>query len=61
MNTWDKKAFIYECAMRGFQGRVANPTQQASIASLVRDAEKLWQELQEWESQQTAVQDRLND
>lgn len=49
MTSFTKKTFIYECAMRGFQGSMANPTQQPSIASLVRDAERLWNELQEWE------------
>ncbi len=52
MNQWDKNTFIYECAMRGFQGRLANPAQQASIASIVRDAEQLWIELQDWQEQQ---------
>ena len=50
--TQDRKAFIYQAAMHGFQGSLANPAQQASIASIVRDAEKLWDELQEWESLQ---------
>lgn len=49
MKSYSKKDFVYECAMRGFQGSMANPTQQPSIASLVRDAERLWHELQEWE------------
>lgn len=47
---YSKKAFIYECSLRGFQGSLSNPTQQASIASIVREAEKLWDELQEWEA-----------
>lgn len=46
---YSKKEFIYECSLRGFQGSLSNPTQQASIASIVREAEKLWNELQEWE------------
>lgn len=49
MSTWTKNEFVYECAMRGFQGSMANPSQHSSIASLVRDAERLWDELQEWE------------
>lgn len=49
---YSKKAFIYECSLRGLQGSLANPSQQVSIASIVRDAEKLWHELQEWEQQQ---------
>jgi len=48
---YTKKAFIYECSMRGLQGSLANPNQQVSIASIVRDAEKLWEELQDWEQQ----------
>ncbi|MCF7980358.1 MAG: hypothetical protein K9K86_00130 [Pseudomonadales bacterium] len=52
MNHWSKKAFVYECAMRGFQGSMANPSQHSSIAALVRDAERLWDELQEWEALQ---------
>lgn len=51
---YSKQEFIYECCLRGLQGSLANPNQQASIASLVRDAEKLWDELQEWERQNTA-------
>ena len=47
-----KKAFIYECSISGLQGSLANPTQKASVASIVRDAEKLWDELQDWETQQ---------
>lgn len=60
MSEWNKKEFIYECAMRGFQGSMANPTQQSSIAAIVRDAEKLWSELQEWESLQQAGEDGEN-
>ncbi len=52
MTQQEKTAFIYECAMRGFQGSLANPTQQASVASIVRDAERLWNELQDWQQQQ---------
>jgi len=48
----DRKSFIYQAALHGFQGSLANPTQQASIASIVRDAEKLWDELKEWEARQ---------
>ncbi len=58
MNQWDKNTFIYECAMRGFQGRLANPAQQASIASSVRDAEQLWIELQDWQQQQNDQNDQ---
>ena len=46
---YSKKEFIYECSLRGFQGSLSNPSQQVSIASIVREAEKLWDELQEWE------------
>ena len=53
MKPYNKRDFIYECAIRGFQGSLSNPTQQASIASIVRDSEKLWHELQDWESQQS--------
>lgn len=55
MQKWDKKAFVYECALKGFQGSLANPSQQASIASIVRDAERLWDELQEWEQQEQST------
>ena len=48
---YSKKEFIYECSLRGLQGSLSNPSQQVSIASIVRDAEKLWEELQEWEQQ----------
>lgn len=48
---YNKKEFIYECCLRGLQGSLSNPNQQVSIASIVRNAEKLWEELQEWEQQ----------
>lgn len=48
---YTKKEFIYECSLRGLQGSLANPNQQVSIASILRDAERLWEELQEWEQQ----------
>lgn len=48
---YTKKEFIYECSLRGLQGSLSNPSQQTSIAGIVRDAEKLWNELQEWEQQ----------
>jgi len=51
---YSKKEFIYECSLRGLQGSLANPNQQASIASIVRDAERLWDELQEWENQNSS-------
>ena len=35
---YSKKEFIYECCLRGLQGSLSNPNQQASIASIVRDA-----------------------
>ena len=50
-----KTEFVYECAARGLAGSMANPAAQASIASLVRDAEKLWEELQEWRQLQEQV------
>jgi len=46
---YTKQQFVYECAMRAFQGSFSNPSHQASIASIVRGAEQLWDELQEWE------------
>jgi len=48
----NRRAFIYQAALHGFQGSLANPTQQASVASIVREAEKLWDELREWEDRQ---------
>ncbi len=59
MKPYTKREFMYECAMRALQGSHANPTQQASIASMVRDAEKLWEELQEWETRQVHLDDDL--
>tara|TARA_B100000676_G_scaffold305272_1_gene359120 strand:+ start:1185 stop:1367 length:183 start_codon:yes stop_codon:yes gene_type:complete len=47
-----KKAFVYECASRALAASFSNPTAKPSIASMVRDAEKLWEELQEWETRQ---------
>ena len=57
MTQQEKTTFIYECAMRGFQGSLANPTQQASVASIVRDAERLWNELEDWQQQQSTQPD----
>lgn len=54
---YSKQEFIYECCLRGLQGSLANPNQQASVASLVRDAERLWEELQEWERQNATPTD----
>ncbi len=47
-----RKAFVYECASRSLAASFSNPTTKPSIASMVRDAEKLWEELQEWENRQ---------
>ena len=44
-----RKEFVYEVAARALVGHFANPTPSASVASMVRDADKLWQELQEWQ------------
>ncbi len=48
----NQKAFVYECASRALAASFSNPSAKPSIASLVRDAEKLWEELQEWENRQ---------
>jgi membrane-bound inhibitor of C-type lysozyme len=45
----DKKEFVYECAARALAASFANPAAKPSIASMVRDASKLWDELKEWE------------
>ncbi|EKF75826.1 hypothetical protein A11A3_03117 [Alcanivorax hongdengensis A-11-3] len=47
-----RKAFVYECASRALAASFANPTAKPSVASMVRDADKLWEELQEWENRQ---------
>lgn len=44
-----RKDFVYECASRALAASFSNPTAKPSIASMVRDADKLWEELQEWE------------
>ncbi|MCG8392047.1 MAG: hypothetical protein MI745_03100 [Pseudomonadales bacterium] len=44
-----RKEFVYECAARALAASFSNPTAKPSIASMVRDADKLWDELQEWE------------
>lgn len=49
-----KKEFMYECSMRAMQGSFANPADQLSPARMVRDAERLWNELQEWEQRTLA-------
>ena len=48
----NQKAFVYECASRALAASFSNPAAKPSIASMVRDAEKLWEELQEWENRQ---------
>ena len=45
----DRREFVYEVAARALAGHFANPTPSASIASMVRDADKLWSELEEWQ------------
>jgi len=45
----DRKAFVYECAARALAASFSNPAAKPSIASMVRDAAKLWDELKEWE------------
>ena len=47
-----RKEFVYECASRALAASFSNPSAKPSIASMVRDAEKLWEELQEWENRQ---------
>jgi hypothetical protein len=44
-----RKEFVYEVAARALAGHFANPTPSASVASMVRDADKLWKELEEWQ------------
>ena len=48
----DKKEFMYRCSMQAMQGSFANASTQSSPARIVREAEKLWEELQEWERAQ---------
>ena len=48
----DKKEFMYRCSMQAMQGSFANSSTQSSPARIVREAEKLWEELQEWERNQ---------
>ena len=45
----DKKEFVFECASRALASSFSNPAAKPSIASMVRDASKLWDELKEWE------------
>ncbi len=44
-----RKEFVYEVAARALAGYFANPSSSTSIARMVRDADKLWQELEEWQ------------
>ncbi len=46
----NRKEFVYECASRALAASFSNPASKPSIASMVRDADKLWEELQEWET-----------
>ena len=48
----NQKTVVYECASRALAASFSNPSAKPSIASMVRDAEKLWEELQEWENRQ---------
>ncbi|MZR63661.1 hypothetical protein [Alcanivorax sp. DP30] len=43
-----RKEFVYECASRALAASFSNPAAKPSIASMVRDADKLWDELEEW-------------
>ncbi|MDX1804080.1 MAG: hypothetical protein R3292_08360 [Alcanivorax sp.] len=45
--------FVYHCASQALAASFANPTAKPSIASMVRDADKLWSELKEWEQEET--------
>ena len=45
-----RKEFVYECASRALAASFSNPTAKPSIASMVRDADKLWDELEEWDN-----------
>ena len=45
-----QKEFVYECASRALAASFSNPAAKPSIASMVRDADKLWDELQEWDN-----------
>lgn len=44
-----REEFVFEAATRALAGHYANPTPSASIAGMVRDADKLWEELKEWQ------------
>mgnify|MGYP001200953534 CR=1 FL=1 len=43
-----REEFVFECSARALAASFSNPTSKPSIASMVRDADKLWEELQEW-------------
>jgi hypothetical protein len=45
-----REEFVFECATRALASSFANPTAKPSIASMVRDADALWNELREWQS-----------
>jgi len=49
---YTKKEFMYECSMRSLQGSFANAREHMSVAAIVRESEKLWSELQEWQNLQ---------
>lgn len=51
-----REEFVYECAARALAASFSNPTDKPSIASMVRDADKLWQELQEWQQELAAME-----
>ena len=48
----ERQEFVYECAARALAASFATPAAKPSIASMVRDAAKLWDELKEWEDTQ---------
>ena len=50
-----REEFVFECAARALAASFSNPTAKPSIASMVRDADKLWEELQEWMREQAAL------
>lgn len=46
----DRESFVYLASMMALQGSFANSSARATPASLVREADALWKELQEWKT-----------
>ena len=48
LHKMEREEFVHFAAVMALQGSMANSTARATTASLVREADSLWTELQDW-------------